>query len=87
VENVSFVYCFAKFLAASTAITINCPDGRDWARLPNKIKTLTNFTGTKKSDWLYNDIEVRDEENTLAVLRDIAKLDLKMSYGRTFIKQ
>jgi hypothetical protein len=87
VENVSFVYCFAKVLVASTAITINCPDGRDWARLPPKIKALTKFTGTKKSDWLFNDIEVRDEENTLAVLRDIAKLDLKMSYGRTFIKQ
>ena len=74
-------------MVASTAITINCPDGRDWVRLPSKIKALTKFTGTKKSDWLYNDIEVRDEENTLAVLRDIAKLDLKLSYGRTFIKQ
>ena len=87
VENVSFEYCFAKVSADSAAISINCPEGRDWARLPHKIKALTKFTGTKKSDWLFNDIEVRDEENTLAVLRDIAKLDLKMSYGRTFIKQ
>jgi hypothetical protein len=87
VENVSFEYCFATVLPTSTAITINCPDGRDWSRLPRKIKALTKFTGTKKSDWLFNDIEVLDEENTLAVLRDIAKVDLKMSYGRTFIKQ
>ena len=87
VEDVSFEYCFAKVSAASAAVTINCPDGRDWAHLPHKIKALTKFTGTKKSDWLFNDIEVRDEENTLAVLRDIAKLDLKMSYGRTFIRQ
>jgi hypothetical protein len=87
VEDVFFEYCFAKVHAASAAVTINCPDGRDWARFPSKIKTLTNFTGTKKSDWLFNDIEMLDEENTLAVLRDIAKLDLKMSYGRTFIKQ
>jgi hypothetical protein len=87
VENINFEYCFAKVFVASSAITINCPDGRDWARLPHKIKALTKFTGTKKSDWLFNDIELRNEENTLAVLRDIAKLDLKMSYGRTFIKQ
>jgi hypothetical protein len=87
VEDVSFEYCFAKVSAASAAVTINCPDGRDWAHLPHKIRALTKFTGTKKRDWLFNDVEVLDEENTLTVLRDIAKLDLKMSYGRTFTKQ
>ena len=87
VENVRFDYCFAEFDDGRSAVRAYCPDGRDWSNLPRKLRMQTRYTGTKADDFLFNDIRAIKSSDTLSVLREIAKLGLKMSYGRTFIRQ
>jgi hypothetical protein len=88
-QDVRFDYCFAQIdaRAGKSTIALNCPDGRDWSKLSSKLKMLTKYSGTKAEDLLFNDIVVIEETETLSVLRAIAKLDLKMSYGRKFVQQ
>jgi hypothetical protein len=87
VENVRYAYCFAEFDDRRSAVRAYCPDGRDWPNLPRKLRVRTRYTGTKADDFLFNDIKAVKGSDTLPVLREIAKLGLKMSYGRTFVRQ